>query len=213
MSAAKSFALLGTLALAACAVVPPTGPDVLALPPEGKTLAQFQQEDTGCRGFAQQQIGYGTPQKAANRSAVGTAATGTAVGAAAGALIGAAAGSAGTGAAVGAGTGLLFGAAAGANSASASSAEMQERYDVAYAQCMAANGDRLQALPVQYYPYAYPYPYYYSYPGYYAPWFGPTVTFGFFDRFGHGFRGHAFRGRGSDGGFHGSGFGRGGFRR
>jgi hypothetical protein len=125
----------------------------------------------------------------------------------------------GTLAAVGAGTGLLFGAAAGASTASASSAEMQERYDVAYAQCMAASGDRLQALPVQYYAYAYPYaspypyPYYYSYPGYYAPWFGPTVTFGFFDRFGRGFRGPAFRGRGFNGGFRGSGFRGGGFRR
>lgn len=88
---------VGILALAACAVALPTGPAVVALPPEGKNLAQFQQEDAGCRGYAQQQIGYGSPQQAANQDAIGSAALGTAVGAAAGAAIGAAAGAAGTG--------------------------------------------------------------------------------------------------------------------
>jgi hypothetical protein len=68
--------------------------------PRGKNLAQFQQEDTTCRGYAQQQIGYGSPQQAASQNAIESAAIGTAVGAAAGAAIGAAAGAAGTGAAV-----------------------------------------------------------------------------------------------------------------
>jgi hypothetical protein len=44
--------LSGTLAVAACAVAPPTGPTVTALPPRGKSLAAFQQEDAGCRGYA-----------------------------------------------------------------------------------------------------------------------------------------------------------------
>ena len=44
--------LSGTLAVAACAVAPPTSPTVTALPPRGKTLAAFQQEDAGCRGYA-----------------------------------------------------------------------------------------------------------------------------------------------------------------
>jgi hypothetical protein len=64
--------LLGILALKACAVAPPSGPAVVALPPEGKDLARFQQEDTGCRGYAQQQIGYGSPQQAASQNAVGS---------------------------------------------------------------------------------------------------------------------------------------------
>jgi hypothetical protein len=166
MFQAKSFSLLvGTLTLAACAVAPPAGPTVLALPPAGKDLAQFQRDDIACRGYAQQQIGYGAPHQAANQGAIGSAAIGTAVGAAAGAAIGAAAGNAGTGAAIGAGTGLLAGSAVGAGNASSSAAGLQQRYDVAYAQCMAANGDHLQPFPVAwlYGPYGYPY----AYPAYY----------------------------------------------
>ena len=179
--------LLGTLAVVACAVAPPTGPSVLALPPEGKNLAQFEQENTGCRGFAQRQIGYDSPQQEASRSAIGSAAVGTAVGAAAGAAIGAAAGAAGTGAAVGAGTGLLAGSAVGASNAAASAEVLQQRYDTAYAQCMTASGNSVQAFPVAgpYGPYGYPY----SYPTY-APWFGPAVTLGFFGGIGPRFHHH-----------------------
>jgi hypothetical protein len=194
MFRSKSFsALLGILALDACAVAPPTGPNVLALPPEGKDLARFQQEDGNCRGYASAQIGYGSPAQAATQSAVGSAAVGTAVGAGTGALLGAAAGGAGTGAAVGAGTGLLLGSAVGANNASASGVGLQQRYDAAYAQCMTASGNRLQSFPTAgyYSPYyygAYGYPAYYG--GYYGPWFGPSVSLGFFGRFGSGFHHH-----------------------
>lgn len=182
--------LVGSLAVGACAAAPPTGPAVLALPPEGKNFAQFQQEEITCRGHAEQQIGYGSAQQAANQNAIGTAAVGTAVGAAAGAAIGAAAGAAGTGAAVGAGTGLLAGSAVGTSNASASASVLQQRYDIAYAQCMAASGNQVQPLPTasQYAPYRYPYPY----PDYYRPWFGPSVGFGFFGRFGPRFHHHAF---------------------
>jgi len=44
--------LSGTLAVAACAAAPPAGPTVVALPPRGTSLAAFQQEDAGCRGYA-----------------------------------------------------------------------------------------------------------------------------------------------------------------
>jgi hypothetical protein len=158
---------------------------VLALPPEGKDLARFQQEDTSCRGYAQQQIGYGSPQQAANQNAVGSAAVGTAVGGAAGAAIGAAGGAAGTGAAVGAGAGLLAGSAIGASNASASAFVLQQRYDIAYAQCMAASGNSVQPFPVAW-PYA-PYGYPYALSAYYGPWLGPPVAFGFFGGFGPGF--------------------------
>jgi hypothetical protein len=49
--------LSGALAAAACAAVPPTGPTVVALPPRGKSLAAFQQEDAGCRSYAGATIG------------------------------------------------------------------------------------------------------------------------------------------------------------
>ena len=70
---------------------PPTGPTVLAVPPEGKALAQFQQEEANCRNYAFNQIGI-SPAEGANRSAAGSAVAGTALGAAAGALLGAAGG-------------------------------------------------------------------------------------------------------------------------
>ena len=101
-------ALLGGFLLAGCAVRPPTGPTILAIPPEGKNLAQFQQEEAGCRNYAFNQIGI-TPAQGANQAAVGSAVAGTAIGAAAGALLGAAGGAAGAGAAIGAGTGLAGG--------------------------------------------------------------------------------------------------------
>lgn len=47
----------GACALAACAVAPPTGPSVMALPSQGKNLAVFQQEDGHCRSYASARIG------------------------------------------------------------------------------------------------------------------------------------------------------------
>lgn len=139
------------LALSACAVAPPQGPTIVALPPAGKDLTQFQQEDNTCRGYAQQRIGYGSAQQPADGSA-GTAATG------------------------------------GPGNASESAADLQQRYDIAYAQCMTASGDQLLAFPVAwpYGPYGYPYPY----PGFYSPWFGGSLTVGFFDGFGPHFHNH-----------------------
>ena len=174
----------GILILTACAVSPPTGPTVLALPPEGKDLVRFQQEDTGCRAYGQQQIGYGSPQHAANQNALGSAGVGTAVGAAAGAVIGAAGGAAGTGAAVGATAGLLAGSAIGSSNASSSAFVLQQRYDIAYAQCMAASGNSVQPLPLAWPSYGYPY----ALSAYYPPWFGPPFAFGFFGRVEPGFR-------------------------
>src|SRR5260221_12858614 len=112
-----SIALVGPLALGACAVAPPTGPSVMVLPAKGKSFADFQEDDAVCRQYASQQIGYGAPAQAANYSAVSSAVVGTALGAAAGALLGAAAGNAGLGAAARAGGGLLFWGAAGVGAA------------------------------------------------------------------------------------------------
>jgi Glycine-zipper domain len=165
----RTIAFAGTLALAACAVQPPAGPSVMALPAQGKSFEIFQQDDAACRQFASQQIGYGSPAQAANESAVNSAVVGTLVGAAAGAALGAAAGNPGLGAAAGAGGGLLFGSAAGAGASQASSAALQQRYDMAYLQCMSAKGESVptsqpMARPYPYYPYA---PYYYpAYPPY-----------------------------------------------
>jgi len=176
-------ALGGALALGACAVAPPTGPSILALPSEGKSLTQFQQEDFSCRNYAQSALGPVSPQEGAVQSGVASAAVGTALGAAAGALIGSVGGAAGAGAAVGAGAGLLTGSAVGANNANATGYSLQARYDAAYAQCIASTGNRLEA-PAPAYAYGSPYaPYYapyYAAPYYYGPAYGPSVSFGFY---------------------------------
>src|SRR3954452_16401162 len=121
----KALALLVPLGLGACTVAPPAGPRVLAMPPAGKDLATFRNEDAQCRDYASAQIGYRPPAEAPNRSAVGSAAIGTALGAAAGALLGSAGGAMGAGAAIGAGTGLLAGSAVGGSNAQYSAGSLQ----------------------------------------------------------------------------------------
>lgn len=151
---------LAALALTACAVPPPHGPSVMALPPAGKAFPQFQQEDGTCQQAAAASLGLNSGQAPA-QAAMGSAAIGTALGAAAGGLIGAATGNFGAGAAIGAGTGLIAGSAVGLGAAQNTSLSLQERYDVTYAQCMASYGNSVQplqvAIPVPVY--APPYPY------------------------------------------------------
>lgn len=140
-SAATPLCLIA-LTLAGCAVIPPTGPTVVALPPKGEPLSKFQQEDYACRDYAFRSDNASQPSAAAN-DGLRSGAIGTVGGAAAGALFGAAAGDAGIGAAIGAGAGLLLGSAAGANGAQATSASLQARYDAAYSQCMASKGNQI----------------------------------------------------------------------
>jgi len=155
------------LALGGCAVVPPSGPSIVALPRSGEPLQQFQQEDYQCRDYAYRSTDANGASQAATNNAVGSAAIGTLGGAAVGALIGAAAGNPGAGAAIGAGSGLLVGGAAGANGASYSAYGLQGRYDAAYAQCMTAKGNTIQQPPAPVY--ATPPAYYAPAPVYYAP--------------------------------------------
>lgn len=155
------------LALSACAVAPPPGPRVMALPGAGKDFATFQQEDAVCRQFASNQSGGAAGAQAATNNAVGTAVAGTAIGAGLGAALGSLGGQVGTGAAIGAAAGALIGGSAGASGAQYSAASLQQRYDTSYTQCMYAHGDSVQSPPGGYavggpgpYPYPYPYPYY-----------------------------------------------------
>jgi len=134
----KSTALAALLVLGACAVMP-TGPAVMVLPGTGKSFDQFRFDDGTCRQFAYDQIGGQTAAHAQENSAVTSAVVGTAVGALAGAAIGGNS----SGAAVGAGVGLLGGSMAGAGAAQNSAYGAQQRYDMAYQQCMYANGHRV----------------------------------------------------------------------
>lgn len=150
----------GALALGGCATAPrPISPTVMALPAAGESFTVFLQHDGVCRQFAAQRVGAAPPgQVAANRTAAG-AAVGAGVGAAAGALIGSASGHPGRGAAVGAGTGLLAGVFAGSARGRARAAAIQRGYDMAYTQCMIANGERVEGPARPRVGYAVPAPY------------------------------------------------------
>ena len=129
------------LAFGACATVP-TGPSVMVLPGSTKTFEQFQQDDAICRQWAQQQTGTSAGKASSNTTATG-AVLGTAVGAAAGAAIGAAAGNPAAGAAIGAGTGLVGGTAVGAGQGHGAYQSVQQRYNMAFMQCMYAKGNQI----------------------------------------------------------------------
>lgn len=134
----KFSAVAALLGLVGC-VSAPTGPAVMVLPGTGKSFEQFRFDDSVCRQFAYEQIGGQTAALAQENSAMTSAAVGTAVGA----LAGAALGGNSQGAAVGAGVGLLGGSMAGAGAAQSSAYGAQQRYDIAYQQCMYAKGHRI----------------------------------------------------------------------
>jgi hypothetical protein len=165
------LALLPVLALGACAVQPPTGPSVVALPGPGKTFAHFQQDDDYCRNYAQSRTSdSGAAATAASNNANATAIAGTLIGAAAGAALGSLGGNVGAGAAIGAGAGLLGGSAAAGGGAQDAADSLQHRYDVAYEQCMVGNGETIQGPPPPPVVYAAPPPAFYGPPpGFYGP--------------------------------------------
>jgi len=125
------------LATAGC-VSMPTGPSVMVLPGSGVSFEQFRNDDAVCQQYASFQVGGTTANQAGISSGATSAAVGTALGAAAGAAIGG-----GRGAAIGAGSGLLGGGLVGSGAASSSMYATQDRYDVAYIQCMYAKGHQV----------------------------------------------------------------------
>jgi hypothetical protein len=139
--------LAASALVGACAQIP-SGPSIPSLPGSTKSPAQFQADAAACRQYADAALGGVTAGQAYNDTVAANAIAGTALGAAAGAIIGSATGQAGAGAAIGAGTGLLFGSAAGSNVAGLSAADVQRRYDSVYLQCMYAKGNRVPARVV-----------------------------------------------------------------
>jgi hypothetical protein len=133
--------------LGGCATTMPQGPSIMVLPSQGKPFSQFQTEDATCRTWAGRLIDI-SPAEALNKDTTGGAAIGALTGAGAGALLGSAGGHMGAGAAVGAGVGLLMGAAIGSDAGQLSAREAQRRYDIAYAQCMASNGNQIASQVV-----------------------------------------------------------------
>ena len=127
------------LVAAGCATVP-TGPTVMVMPAPGKPFDLFQTEDVTCRQWAEQQTGA-SPQDTINNNTAAGAVIGGAVGAGLGSLSGR-----GSSTAFGAVTGALIGSSAGADSGRYYGYQAQRRYDIAYQQCMYANGNMVPGV-------------------------------------------------------------------
>ena len=141
------------LALVAAGCTPaPQGPTVMVMPAPNKPPQVFQEDQAVCGNYAQQVIG--PAQQQLQNQQLGSALIGTALGAG----IGAAAGG-GRGAAIGAGAGALAGTAYGANASQYEAMNMQQRYDMAYSQCMYQRGNQVPGFaPPPNYPYPPPPP-------------------------------------------------------
>ena len=128
------------IALAGCAS-PPPGPTVGVMPAPNKPFNEFANDQAICKQWASSEVA-GQAQ-AANSQALGGAAVTTLLGAGLGAAIGAASGSPGIGAAIGAASGATVGGAMAANGSAYANMPIQQRYDVAYSQCMYARGNQV----------------------------------------------------------------------
>src|SRR3954454_16903211 len=120
--------LAPVLLLSACAGEP-LGPTLAVMPAPNKPFDVFQTDQALCKQFASNEVQGGAQQ--ANNRQVGTAVVGTLLGAGLGAAIGG-----GRGAAIGAGAGALGGTAVVAGPSQGAQYSLQQRYDLAYGQCM-----------------------------------------------------------------------------
>lgn len=128
-----AFILAPLLLLQACASQP-MGPTVAVMPAPNKPFEVFQGDQGLCKQYASGEVQGGSQQ--ANDRQVGTAVVTTLLGAGLGAALGG-----GRGAAIGAGVGVLGGSAAGAGASGHAQNSLQQRYDLAYSQCMYARGN------------------------------------------------------------------------
>jgi len=129
------------IAVSGCATMPP-GPSVTVMPGPGKSFESFQMDDATCRQWAESQSGWQANETVNQNLASGTA-IGTLLGAGLGAAIGSASGHVGAGAAIGAAGGMALGAAGASEPARAAGYEVQQRYDIAYQQCMYSKGNQV----------------------------------------------------------------------
>ena len=131
------------IAAGACTTLP-SGPSVAVMPAPNKPFEVFQRDDLVCRDYANRQLGIDPATHEQNQVASGAVA-GAAVGAVAGAVLGR---GDGEDIAQGAGAGMIAGTAMGADRAQHDSYRLQERYDIAYMQCMYAKGNQVPGYPM-----------------------------------------------------------------
>jgi hypothetical protein len=136
LSAKVPAAFLASLLLLSGCASEPLGPTVSVMPAPGKPFDVFQGDQALCKQFADGQVAGGAQQ--ANNKQVLTGVLGTVLGAGLGAAIGG-----GQGAAIGAGAGALGGTVVGAGPAERAEGTLQQRYDIAYSQCMYSRGNQV----------------------------------------------------------------------
>jgi len=129
------------LLLSACAQQP-VGPSVAVLPARNKPFSVFEQDDAGCKHYADGQVAGRADS--ANEKALGAGAITTGVGALFGAVIGG-----GSGAGIGALSGAGLVSVLGASSSEREQHSLQNQYDIAYSQCMYAKGDQVPGTRTQ----------------------------------------------------------------
>jgi WXXGXW repeat (2 copies) len=132
---ASAAGMAAVILLGGCAEQP-MGPSTPVMPAPNKSFQSFNDDQMMCRDYASQQV-QGQVDQANNRM-IGTAVIGTVLGAGLGAAIGG-----GRGAAIGAASGAGLGTVVGANNAQYASADVQQRYDVAYEQCGYSCGNQV----------------------------------------------------------------------
>lgn len=132
----RSAALLAPLLLLNACASEPMGPTVAVMPAAGKPFEVFQGDQALCKQYASGEV-QGGAQSANNRQ-IGTAVVGTLLGAGLGAALGG-----GRGAGIGAGAGALGGTAVGAGPAGQAQGGLQQRYNLAYSQCMYSRGNQI----------------------------------------------------------------------
>ena len=136
------FVTASAAILAGC-VTPPMGPTIPVMPQANKSLAAFHDDDMSCQDYAHQNIAEGA--EAANNKAISEGIIGTVLGAGLGAAVGG-----GRGAAIGAASGAVVGTAVGGNTSAHAQYSLQQRYNIAYAQCMSSKGNDVQMGPRRY---------------------------------------------------------------
>lgn len=125
--------LVATILLTAC-VQTPVVPTIPVAPGANKSFDAFGADQAMCQQYAAAQTAPAAA--AANNQAVGGAILSTALGAGLGAAIGG-----GRGAGIGAASGAALGTVVGASGSSFAQMSVQQQFDIAYGQCMAAQGN------------------------------------------------------------------------
>ena len=139
MTYISTTALAALLVVGACASTP-RGPTVRVMPPDGKPIGMFEDDDTVCRHHAAEQVAGQAEH--VNWMQPAMAGGGTFLGAGLGAAIGG-----GHRAAIGAGAGALGGTAVGAIPSGKAQGTIQSQYDNSYAQCMYSRGNEVAGFP------------------------------------------------------------------